>query len=163
MTTSAESPPVDPTLVMRSIIQRIATGPELSKDISSEEAQAGMRYILEGNADPVQAGIFLIALRMKRETDDEVKGILDALREMTDTTTADRLLRLPAVTARTGLARSTIYDHVSRGTFPHRCRRPDRCTPCPSGLRTRRPAAAADALPTHRRRHTRRRRCLRSW
>lgn len=39
---------------------------------------------------------------------------------MTDsiTTTADRLLRVPDVTARTGLARSTIYDHVSQGKFP---------------------------------------------
>ena len=88
MSTSAQSPPANPALVMRSIIQRIATGPELSKDISREEAQDGMRYILKGNADPVQAGIFLIALRMKRETDDEIKGILDALLEMTDTTTA---------------------------------------------------------------------------
>ena len=32
-----------------------------------------------GKADDVQAGIFLIALRMKRETDDELAGILDAI------------------------------------------------------------------------------------
>jgi anthranilate phosphoribosyltransferase len=38
--------------------------------------------------NPVQAGIFLIALRMKRETDDENKGILDAIREVTSTVTA---------------------------------------------------------------------------
>jgi anthranilate phosphoribosyltransferase len=43
-----------------------------------------MRIILDGQADPVQAAIFLIALRMKRETDDEVLGILDALRDQTD-------------------------------------------------------------------------------
>ncbi|MGQ9660437.1 MAG: anthranilate phosphoribosyltransferase [Thermochromatium sp.] len=73
----------DPKLLMRSIIQRIATGPELSKDISLEEARAGMRAILDGTIDPVQAGIFLIALRMKRETDDEMKGVLDAIREAT--------------------------------------------------------------------------------
>ncbi|MGH8621099.1 MAG: hypothetical protein ACRET3_03080, partial [Burkholderiales bacterium] len=54
--------------LMRSIIQRIATGPELSKDITREEARAGMQLVLEGRVDPVQAGIFLIALRMKRET-----------------------------------------------------------------------------------------------
>lgn len=29
-----------------------------------------------------------------------------------------KILRLPAVTARTGLARSTIYLRVSEGTFP---------------------------------------------
>jgi anthranilate phosphoribosyltransferase len=74
--------------LMRSIIQRIATGPELSKDISREEARAGMRLVLEGRVDPVQAGIFLIALRMKRETDEENLGVLEAVREATRRATA---------------------------------------------------------------------------
>lgn len=71
----------DPAALMHSIIKRVATGPELSKDISREEARAAMRFVLDGRVDPVQAGVFLIALRMKRETDDENLGILDALRE----------------------------------------------------------------------------------
>jgi len=74
---------------MRSILQRIATGPELSKDISLEEARLGMKAILDGEVDPVQAGIFLIALRMKRETDDEQCGILDAVRDATEHAVAD--------------------------------------------------------------------------
>lgn len=74
--------------LMRSIIKRIATGPELSKDISADEARAGMRLILDAKVDPVQAAIFLIALRMKRETDDENCGVLDALRDVTETVTA---------------------------------------------------------------------------
>ena len=74
--------------MMRSIIGRIATGPELSKDISFEEARAGMGLILEGRVDPVQAGIFLIALRMKRETDDENRGVLQAIRDVTRSVTA---------------------------------------------------------------------------
>jgi anthranilate phosphoribosyltransferase len=78
----------NPDVTMRSIIQRIATGPELSKDISLEEAKAGMTFILDNKADPVQAAIFLIALRMKRESDDEMKGILDALLEVTGTVNA---------------------------------------------------------------------------
>lgn len=28
------------------------------------------------------------------------------------------ILRLPAVLARTGLARATVYAHISRGSFP---------------------------------------------
>ncbi|MFT5110957.1 MAG: anthranilate phosphoribosyltransferase [Parasphingorhabdus sp.] len=64
---------------MRSYIQRVATGPELSKSLSRAEAKQGMRHILEQAADPVQAAIYLIGLRMKRETDDENAGILDAL------------------------------------------------------------------------------------
>lgn len=74
---------------MHSIIQRIATGPELSKDISLEEARLGMRAILENAVDPVQAGIFFIALRMKRETQDEFKGILDAILDATQRVTAE--------------------------------------------------------------------------
>ncbi len=65
--------------LMHSIIQRIATGPELSKNISLHEASEGTAAILRGEIDEVQAAIFFIALRMKRETDDENKGILDAI------------------------------------------------------------------------------------
>jgi anthranilate phosphoribosyltransferase len=74
--------------LMSSILKRIATGPELSKDISREEARAGMRLVLDGAVDPVQAGVFLIALRMKRETDDENRGLLEAIREATLRATA---------------------------------------------------------------------------
>ncbi|MDH4325587.1 MAG: anthranilate phosphoribosyltransferase, partial [Betaproteobacteria bacterium] len=69
--------------LMSSILKRIATGPELSKDISREEAREGMRLVLDGAVDPVQAGVFLIALRMKRETDDENRGLLEAIRNAT--------------------------------------------------------------------------------
>lgn len=75
--------------MMHTIIQRIATGPDLSKDINQDEAYLGMKGILENQVDPVQAGIFFIALRMKRETDAENKGILDAILETTQRVTAE--------------------------------------------------------------------------
>ena len=81
-------PTPDLAKTMHSIIQRIATGPELSKDISLEEARLGMQAILENAVDPVQAGIFFIALRMKRESNDEFKGILEAILEATQRVTA---------------------------------------------------------------------------
>ena len=59
---------LSPNENMKSVIQRIATGPELSKNISREEAKQTMLDILNDEIDPVQAAIFLIALRMKRET-----------------------------------------------------------------------------------------------
>lgn len=74
--------------LIRSVIQRVATGPELSKNISHAEAKAVMHALLDGSANPVQAGVFLIGLRMKRETDDEMKGILDALCDRTQTVTS---------------------------------------------------------------------------
>lgn len=68
---------------MVSLIQRIATGPKLSKDLSREQARAGMLGVLDGSVHPVQAAIFLIALRMKRESDQENLGLLDAIAKAT--------------------------------------------------------------------------------
>lgn len=62
-------------------IGRIATGPTLSKDLSRDEARDAMRLILGGDADAAQTAAILIALRMKRETQDELAGVLDALRD----------------------------------------------------------------------------------
>ena len=70
--------------LIHSIIQRIATGPELSKNIEMEEAEAAMSAILSGEIDEVQSAIFLIALRMKRETMEENIGILEALLKFTN-------------------------------------------------------------------------------
>ena len=75
--------PSDPKLLMRSIIQRIATGPDLSKDISRLEAHLGAKAIIEQQIDPVQVAIFFIALRMKRESQEENRGVLDAVLETT--------------------------------------------------------------------------------
>jgi len=96
MSGPGKAPQPDPAAEMRSIIKRIATGPELSKDISRDEAREGMSFVLDGRVDPVQAGVFLIALRMKRETDDENLGILDALRRATQAVTApvDEVLQI---------------------------------------------------------------------
>jgi anthranilate phosphoribosyltransferase len=77
--TTCETDSMSDAAFMRDVLQRIATGPTLSKDLSAREAHRAMRLILEDKADEVQAGIFLIALRMKRETDDELAGILDAI------------------------------------------------------------------------------------
>ncbi len=71
----------DAILAMREAIQKVATGPEYSKDLNQAQAHAAMRYILSDNADPVQAAVFFIALRMKRETDEENKGVLQAIQE----------------------------------------------------------------------------------
>jgi len=96
MTTPAPTTPVEALALMNSILQRIATGPEMSKDLSREDACAGMRCVLEGRVDPVQAGVFLIALRMKRETDEENRGVLDAILEATRTVVApvDELVQI---------------------------------------------------------------------
>lgn len=75
--------------LMREVIGRIATGPHLSKDLSREQAREAMQLVLEQAVDPVQAAIFLIALRMKRETDDENAGVLAAIRDASEHCVAD--------------------------------------------------------------------------
>jgi len=76
-------------LTLRSCIQKVATGPEYSKDLGFEEAHAAMSQILSDTADPVQIAIFFIALRMKRETDDENKGILQGIIDTANIATAE--------------------------------------------------------------------------
>lgn len=71
--------------LMKSVIQRIATGPELSKNISRQEAKDSMSAILDGDISDVRSAIFLIALRMKRETTDENLGVHDAMIESVKT------------------------------------------------------------------------------
>ncbi len=66
---------------MRQALQRIATGPTMSKDLTAEEARSAMRLVLEQKVDPVQSALFLIALRMKRESPDEMLGITQAIIE----------------------------------------------------------------------------------
>ena len=74
--------------LMRSAIQRVATGPELSKNLSQDETRSVTHALLDGSADDVQAAVFLIGLRMKRETEDEIKGVMDALQDRTETVEA---------------------------------------------------------------------------
>lgn len=75
-------------------IKKVATGPHLSKDLSEQEAFAATMEILSGEADPVRAAIFFIAMRMKRETNEENLGILKALQDVTEqkTVAVDDLL-----------------------------------------------------------------------
>ena len=73
---------------MRAYLQRIATGPELSKDLSYDDTRAALHLILDHKVDPIQAGVFLIALRMKRESDGENRGALKALIDCADIVTA---------------------------------------------------------------------------
>jgi len=74
---------------MRDVLQRVATGPEYSKDLPQEEARRALNLILDDDVDPVQAGIYLIALRMKRETLEENTGSLQALQDHTIRTIAE--------------------------------------------------------------------------
>jgi anthranilate phosphoribosyltransferase len=50
-------------------------------DLSRDEARAVMNEVMEGDATPAQIGGFLVALRLKGETADEIAGCAEAMRE----------------------------------------------------------------------------------
>jgi anthranilate phosphoribosyltransferase len=51
------------------------------RDLSQDEARAVMNAIMDGEATPSQMGGFLVALRLKGETADEIAGCAEAMRE----------------------------------------------------------------------------------
>ena len=52
------------------------------QDLSSAEMRDVMRQIMTGNAGDAQIGAFLVALRIKGETIDEIAGAVDVMREL---------------------------------------------------------------------------------
>lgn len=50
------------------------------RDLTAEEAEAVMGQIMRGEATPAQIGGFLVALRMKGETVEEITGVARAMR-----------------------------------------------------------------------------------
>ena len=77
------SEPTDAQSRMRAYLQLVATGPELSKSLDALQAEDALNMILDKQVDVVQSAIFLIALRMKRETEEENIGALNALINLT--------------------------------------------------------------------------------
>jgi len=51
-------------------------------DLSTDDSGAVLREIMEGNASEVQTGAFLIALRAKGETVDEIVGLARTMRDL---------------------------------------------------------------------------------
>jgi anthranilate phosphoribosyltransferase len=66
-----------PNDVLTHAIDRVAGG----ADLSAEEAASVLAEIVDGNASEAQAAAFLIALRTKGETVDEIAGLAATLRE----------------------------------------------------------------------------------
>ncbi len=63
--------------MLQSLLRKLIEGQHLSR----QEAEAGMLEIMEGKASPVLIAAFLVSLRMKGETVEEITGFAQAMRE----------------------------------------------------------------------------------
>lgn len=63
-------------------IQQAVSALVESKDLNTEEMISAMREVMTGEATPAQIGAFLVALRMKGETIDEITGAATVMREL---------------------------------------------------------------------------------
>lgn len=59
-------------------IKAVATGPKSNRDLTQEEIGEAIEQILENQCEPEQAAAFLMCLRVKLESDDELKGCYKA-------------------------------------------------------------------------------------
>jgi anthranilate phosphoribosyltransferase len=67
-----------PNPVLTDAIDRVASG----SDLSADDAAAVLREVMDGAASEAQAAAFLIALRTKGETVDELTGLAQAMRSL---------------------------------------------------------------------------------
>ncbi|HEV7807015.1 MAG TPA: hypothetical protein VGO80_14425 [Solirubrobacteraceae bacterium] len=65
----------------RAVIKAVGTGPRGSRALTFDEAQMATAALLAGEVSPVQAGAFLVAMRIKGETPAELAGMTQALRD----------------------------------------------------------------------------------
>lgn len=68
-------------LGFRAVIKAVGTGPRGSRALTFDEAHSATAGLLAGEVSPVQAGAFLVAMRIKGETPGELAGITQALRD----------------------------------------------------------------------------------
>ena len=90
----------------RAVIKAVGTGPRGSRALTFDEARMATGALLAGEVSPVQAGAFLVAMRIKGETPAELAGMAQALREAAAAVAADP----PAAAGGPVLACAGAYD-----------------------------------------------------
>lgn len=65
---------------MQYFVHRVGAGEKAAHDLTYEEAREAADLLLSGEATPAQAGGFLVALRVKGETREEMRAFTEAVR-----------------------------------------------------------------------------------
>ena len=71
---------VEESVDLRPLLRKVGAGARRASDLSLDEARQAGDMILSGRADPAQVGAFLIALRIKGETPEEIAGVTLSIR-----------------------------------------------------------------------------------
>jgi len=61
-------------------VRAVGKGEKLGRTLDTAEAETAMGMILDGKVEPIQVGAFLIAIRYRKETPDELAGFARAAR-----------------------------------------------------------------------------------
>ena len=118
----AARPRPDPELPGGGVIQQALAELLEGRDLSQADAREVMRSIMAGEATPGQIGGFLVALRLKGETADEIAGCAEAMREHVLVVTPERSDLVD--TAGTGGDGAEDVQHLDRcGARRRGCRR----------------------------------------
>jgi anthranilate phosphoribosyltransferase len=96
----------------RAVIKAVGTGPRGSRALTFDEARDATAGLLAGEVSPVQAGAFLIAMRIKGETPAELAGVTQALRDAARSVAPD-----PPAGGRAIVACAGAYDGMNE--TPH--------------------------------------------
>ncbi|MCF8466916.1 MAG: glycosyl transferase family protein [Sneathiella sp.] len=62
-------------------VRILGKGPKMWRDMTFEEARTAMNMVLNGDVEPLQLGAFLLLLRRKGETGEELAGMVAAARD----------------------------------------------------------------------------------
>ena len=85
-------------------------------DLTTEEMQDVMREIMTGQCTDAQIGAFLMGMRMKSETIDEIVGAVAVMRELADQVELDSLKHVVDVVG-TGGDGANIFNVSSAAAF----------------------------------------------
>ena len=86
----------------RAVIKAVGTGPRGSRALTFDEARDATAGLLGGDVSPVQAGAFLVAMRIQGEAPAELAGMAQGLRDAARSVAPSR----PAAAGRSSPARA---------------------------------------------------------